>query len=166
MGTLGDVRKTSHARYSLWYHLAWGTKHRKKIWTEEHSKRRVKVLLQAVAAQYDMEMTSVEVLSDHVHCMVSAPPRIAPARIAQILKSLTTTLLFEKFPWLKSHYWGGEVWVRGCFVRGVGAGLTKALRGDITEGPHTPLLGSGVLHALDTTCAVSLMQIGHTLCPP
>jgi putative transposase len=98
MGTMGDVRKTSHARYSLWYHLAWGTKYRKKIWTEEHSKRRVKVLLQAVAAQYDMEMTSVEVLSDHVHCMVSAPPRIAPARIAQILKSLTTTLCSKSSP--------------------------------------------------------------------
>jgi putative transposase len=121
-----QLRKTSHARYSLWYHLVWGTKYRKKIWKEEYTKQRVKVLLQAIAAQYDMEMSSVEVLSDHVHCMISAPPRIAPARIAQILKSVSTTLLFEEFPWLKKEYWGGEIWVRGYFVRSVGVGITKA----------------------------------------
>jgi len=34
-------------------------------------------------------------------------------------------MLFQKYPWLKSQYWGGEVWVQGYFVRSVGPGLTK-----------------------------------------
>ena len=120
------VRKTSHARYSLWYHLVWGTKYRKQIWKDEYTKNRVKIIFQTIAHQYDMEISNIELLSDHIHCMVSAPPRIAPAKMAQILKSVSTKLLFEEFPWLKQHYWGGEIWVRGYFVRSVGDGVTKA----------------------------------------
>jgi len=121
-----DIRKTSHARYSLWYHLAWGTKYRKHIWTEDHTKTRVKAIFQAIAANYDLEISSLEILSDHVHLMLSAPPRIAPARAVQILKSVSTKQLFEEFPWLRSQYWGGEIWVRGYFIRSVGVGITKA----------------------------------------
>ena len=120
-----EVRKTSHARYSLWYHIAWGMKYRKKIWKDEYTKNRVKIILQTIAREYDMEISSIEVLSDHVHCMLSAPPRIAPSKAVQILKSVSTTLLFEEFPWLKGQYWGGEIWIRGYFVRSVGVGITK-----------------------------------------
>ena len=121
-----DIRKTSHARYSLWYHIAWGTKYRKHIWREDYTKARVKVILQAIAAAYEMEISSLEVLSDHVHLMLSAPPRLAPARAVQIIKSVSTKQLFEEFPWLRRDYWGGEIWVRGYFIRSVGAGITKA----------------------------------------
>jgi len=107
--------------------MVWGTKYRKHIWKDTYTKNRVKIILQTIAHQYDMEMGALEVLSDHVHCMISAPPRIAPARIAQILKSVSTTLLFKEFPWLTGEYWGGEIWVRGYFVRSVGEGMTKAL---------------------------------------
>lgn len=74
-----------------------------------------------------MEIGEIAIESDHVHLEASAPPRIAPARIAQVLKSLSTKLLFEEFPWLKQHYWGGEIWVRGYFVRSFGEGITKAM---------------------------------------
>ncbi len=73
-----------------------------------------------------MEVSSLEVLSDHVHLMLSAPPRLAPARAIQIIKSVSTRQLFEEFPWLRREYWGGEIWVRGYFIRSVGAGITKA----------------------------------------
>jgi putative transposase len=118
------VQHTAHARYELWYHFAWGTKYRKKIWTEAYTKQRVATLLKSIAASYDISIKDLQVMSDHVHLLASAPPRLAPSRIAQIIKSVSTTLLFEEFTWLKRHYWGGEVWVRGYFVRSVGVGLT------------------------------------------
>jgi len=34
-------------------------------------------------------------------------------------------MLFKEYPWLKQHYWGGEVWVTGYFVKSIGQGLTK-----------------------------------------
>jgi putative transposase len=72
-----------------------------------------------------MEIAEVNVLSDHVHLSISAPPRIAPAKAVQILKSVSTKLLFQKYKWLKNEYWGGEVWAAGYFVRSVGKGITK-----------------------------------------
>lgn len=119
------IRHTAHARYELWYHLAWGTKYRKKIWKDPRTKDRVKELLRTIAAHYDMEIGELECLSDHLHLTLSAPPRIAPAPAVQILKSVSTQQLLEEFPWLKSHYWGGEIWTAGYFVRSVGPGLTK-----------------------------------------
>ena len=98
-----QLRHTSHARYSLWYHFAWGTKYRKRIWTDLHTVDRVKTIFHSVACEYDMEVGELELLSDHIHLMVSAPPRIAPARAVQILKSVSTTLLFTEFPWLTQH---------------------------------------------------------------
>lgn len=116
---------SSHSRYDLWYHFAWSTKYRKRIFTECHTKEKVKALFRAIAARYDLTIGVIECLSDHLHCTVSAPPRIAPARAAQILKSVSTKLLFQHLPWLKHHYWGGEVWAGGYFVRTIGPGLTK-----------------------------------------
>ena len=119
------VRHTSHARYELWYHFAWSTKYRKKVWTDQGRKESVKRLLRKIAAHYDMEIDTIEVLSDHVHFTLSAPPRIAPSKVAQIVKSISTKALLAHYPWLKKHYWGGEIWAGGYFVRSVGPGLTK-----------------------------------------
>ena len=76
-------------------------------------------------SHYSLEIGVIEVLPDHVHFTLSAPPRIAPARAIQILKSVFTRLLFKEFPWLKKEYWGGELWIAGYFTRSVGPGLTK-----------------------------------------
>ena len=119
------IKHTSHARYDTWYHFVWATKYRKRVFTNEETQKEVKELLRKIAAAYDLEISEIEVLSDHVHLCLSAPPRIAPARIAQILKSVSTKHLFQKYSWLKNLYWGGEVWVGGYFVRTVGTGLTK-----------------------------------------
>ncbi len=119
------IRHTSHARYDLWYHVAWGTKYRKRIFKTEETKQEVENLLKEIALQYDMEIEKIEVLSDHVHLMLSAPPRIAPSRAIQIIKSVSTRMLFKRYKFLKQYYWGGEIWVAGYFIRSVGSGLTK-----------------------------------------
>ena len=119
------IKHTSHSRYDLWYHLAWSTKYRKHVWKVQYTRERVETIFRTIASNYDMEIGVIDCLPDHVHLTISAPPRIAPARIAQILKSVSTKLLFKEFPWLYQHYWGGEIWVPGYFVRSIGPGLTK-----------------------------------------
>ena len=119
------IRTTSHARYEIWYHVAWSTKYRKKVFNQLKTKEAVKELLRNIAQMYDMQIDEIEVMSDHVHLLLSAPPRIAPSRAVQILKSVSTKALFKHYKWLKSLYWGGEVWVGGYFVRTAGPGLTK-----------------------------------------
>lgn len=119
------VKHTSHARYDLWYHFAWSTKYRKHIWKNQYTKNKAKEIFKTIASHYNLQIGEISLLTDHIHLTVSAPPRIAPSHIAQILKSLSTKLFFEEFPWLKNEYWGGEIWVAGYFVRSAGPGLTK-----------------------------------------
>ena len=116
---------TSHARYDLWYHLAFSTKYRKCVFTDQKTKEEVENLFREIALQYDMKIDKIQVMSDHVHMSVGAPPRIAPSRAVQILKSVSTKLLFKQYKFLKKYFWGGEVWVSGYFIRSVGPGLTK-----------------------------------------
>lgn len=119
------VRHTAHARFDLWYHFAWSTKYRKHVWKDDAKRASVKRLFRKIAEQYDMEIGEIELLSDHIHFTLTAPPRIAPSEAARILKSVSTRALFAYYPELRRQYWGGELWVRGYFVRSIGPGLTK-----------------------------------------
>lgn len=89
------ITHTSHARHELWYHVAWGTKYRKKVFTDKVTQKEVEKLLREIALHYDMEIDRVDVGINHVHMSVSAPPRIAPSRAVQILKSVSTKHLFK-----------------------------------------------------------------------
>jgi len=119
------IRHSSHARHDLWYHFAWSTKYRKKIWNDDGKRENVKRLFRKIAFHYDMEIGAIELCSDHIHFTLTAPPRIAPSRAVQILKSVSTKALLNYYPELKRDYWGGEIWVQGYFVRTTGPGLTK-----------------------------------------
>ena len=119
------IRITSHARYDLWYHLIFCTKYRKKVFEDKKTQEEVALLFREITLHYDLEVGEVEVLSDHVHLSVTAPPRIAPSEAVAILKSMSTKMLFRKYKWLRKHYWGGEVWAGGYFVRSVGTGITR-----------------------------------------
>src|SRR3989344_3663736 len=119
------VRHSSHARFELWYHFAWSTKYRKHVWTDDAKRELVKRLFRKIAESFDMEIGVIQLLSDHIHFTLTAPPRIAPARAAQILKSVSTKALLSYYPELRRQYWGGQIWVQGYFVRSAGPGLTK-----------------------------------------
>ena len=66
----------------------------------------------------------MEVREDQVQLFLSAPPRYAPARVVQILKSISARELFARFPRLRRSLWGGQLWEDGYFVRSVGAAVT------------------------------------------
>ena len=119
------IRRTSHARYDLWYHLAFSTKYRKRIFSNKKTIQEVEQLFREIALHYDLEVGEIEVLSDHVHLTLSAPPRIAPSQAVAILKSVSTKMLFARYRWLEDYYWGGEIWSGGYFVRSIGTSITK-----------------------------------------
>jgi hypothetical protein len=77
---------------------------------------------------------------DHVHVFVGAHPKIAPARLVQILKSKSAQALFTEFPEVKQFLWGGAMWSVGYYVRTVSdgplEGVIKAYVED--QGKHRP----------------------------
>ncbi len=52
-------------------------------------------------------------MEDHVHILLSAPPRCSPAQTMQIMKSITARELFARFPELTKELWAGELWADG-----------------------------------------------------
>ena len=84
-------------------------------------------IVQSVAEAYGMEIDTMEVMEDHVHVFLSAPPRYSPARVMQIMKSISAREIFARFPWLRRKLWGGEFWGDGYFVRSIGDQVTSEI---------------------------------------
>jgi putative transposase len=80
----------------------------------------VKGILQRIAEEYEFNLDIMEVMEDHVHIFVEAPPRYAPSRVVQIMKSITAREVFKQYPELRKQLWAGELWSDGYFVRSVG----------------------------------------------
>lgn len=58
---------------------------------------------------------------DHVHIVVSIPPKVSVSDFMGILKGKTAIKLFKSYPNLKKKpYWGNHFWARGYFVNTVG----------------------------------------------
>ena len=86
-----------------------------------------KEVLRNAAEAYGMWVDTLDVREDHVHIFPEAPPRYSPARVVQILKSISAREIFRRFPWLRSKLWGGELWEDGYFVRSVGDEVTSEI---------------------------------------
>ena len=117
------MKTSAHAVYDLKYHFVWIPEYRKHVLEGEVAEA-TKEILRKIAETYGMEIDTLEVVEDHVHVFLSAPPRYAPARVMQIMKSISARELFGRFPWLRRKLWGGELWGDGYFVRSVGDQVT------------------------------------------
>ena len=119
-------KASAHAVYDLKYHFVWTPKYRKDLLIGEVAEG-VREILQSVAEAYDMEIDTMEVMEDHVHVFLSAPPRYSPARVMQIMKSISARETFARFPWLRRKLWGGDFWGDGYFVRSIGDQVTSEI---------------------------------------
>jgi putative transposase len=118
-----EIRKSSHAVYDLKYHLVWIPKYRAQILSGEVGEY-VKEIFRQVAEEYEFWIDTMEVMEDHVHVFISAPPRYSPSRVVQILKSISARGMFKKYPEMRKQMWSGKIWSDGYFVRSVGDAVT------------------------------------------
>ena len=117
------LKSTSHAVYEAKYHLVWCPKYRKKILVGE-IRERVKELFFEIAERYDFEIDRCEVAEDHIHILISFPPRYSIAQVVGIIKGKSGSKIFEEYPMLKKKLWGGHLWEQGYFARTVGEQIT------------------------------------------
>ena len=122
-----ETDHTSHTTYRIAYHFCWIPKYRKMA-LKPGIAEALKSLHERIALHYDMKVLEQEVLPDHVHLLISAPPRLSPARIVQVLKSISARELFKSFPELRRQYWGGRLWTESYFVETVGSKRLDAVK--------------------------------------
>ena len=118
-----EIRRTKHAVYELKYHLVWVPKYRAKILGGEVREYLKGVFLE-IAEEYEFRIDAMEVMADHVHIFIEAPPSYSPSEIAQIIKSISAREVFKRFPKMRKLMWSGKIWNEGYFVRSVGDKVT------------------------------------------
>lgn len=121
------LRRTSHAVYDTKYHLVWCPKYRKKLFAQSYLRERARELFEQIAEARELEIDQMEIAEDHVHLLISFPPRYSISKVVGMLKSLSARSLFAEFPSIKKVLWGGELWEDGYFARTVGDTLTSEI---------------------------------------
>ena len=120
-----SIKRTSHAVYDTNYHLVWCPKYRKKIFGRTDTRERAEQLIREICNDYGFEIIEFEVAVDHVHLLVSFPPKHSISDVMRIIKSKSVRQLFREFPSLKRRLWSGEFWEGGYFARSVGDRMTR-----------------------------------------
>lgn len=116
--------KYTHARtcvYNINYHIVWCVKYRRKVFTLDISNRLYE-LVQSVAEEKDFKVVECKVVEgDHVHCFVSAPPKISVTQIVKYLKGITGNKLLKEFPEIRKSLWKGQLWNGSYFCETIGS---------------------------------------------
>jgi len=106
---------TSSAVYNINYHIIWCPKYRKSILTGKIKDFLIEQL-RTISAAKGYEILELEIMPDHIHLFISAPPFESPTNIIKILKGVSSLRLFQRYPELKSEYWGGHRWSPSYYV--------------------------------------------------
>ncbi len=114
-----SYRKTSHAVYDLKYHVVWITKYRKALLTGAVGLR-VRELLRQTCASLDVYIVKGHIAKDHVHLLVSVPPKIAVSDLVKRLKGRSSRKLLQENEVLRQVLWGRHLWARGYFAASTG----------------------------------------------
>jgi putative transposase len=120
---MDELRKSSHSVYDLKYHLVWVPKYRARILGQEVTGY-LKEVFEQIAEEYEFWIDTMEIMEDHVHVFIAAPPKYSPSRLVQILKGISARELFRKYPKMRKQMWSGKIWSDGYFVRSVGDAVT------------------------------------------
>ena len=63
---------------------------------------------------------SGSVQADHVHLLVSVPPKLAVSKLMQLIKGRTSRKMLVEFEELNREFWGRHLWARGYFAASTG----------------------------------------------
>lgn len=78
-----------------------------------------------MAPFHDWIIEEMEVMPDHIHLFLSAPPRYSPSEIVNLIKSWSQRQIFKEFKIVRQYLWGGSLWCEGYFVSTVNDSTTK-----------------------------------------
>jgi putative transposase len=115
-----QFKKLAHTVYECKYHVVFCPKYRYKIMQDE-VREYVRQQIYRLSSQKDeVEVLEVNVQEDHVHVVISIPPKYAVSQMMGYLKGKLALRLFDRYPELRRRYWGQHVWSRGYCVSTVG----------------------------------------------
>jgi putative transposase len=109
----------SHTKWEGKYHIVWIPKYRKKQLFGELRKELGEVLRQ-LARQKEAEIIEGHLLPDHVHMLISIPPKYSVAQVVGYLKGKSAIWIARTYSGRKRNFTGQHFWARGYYVSTVG----------------------------------------------
>ena len=121
-------KKIAHVVYQCSYHIVWCPKYRFRI-LKGHVGKYIEHRIKVLCEWKNVEVLELNVMEDHVHMVVTIPPKVSVSELMGIVKGKTAISMFKNFPSLKKKpYWGNHFWSRGYCVSTVGLDEEKIRR--------------------------------------
>jgi putative transposase len=115
------INLSGHTAYYTQYHIVWITKYRRRILNPGVCEYSLKLFPKIIKNIPGVKIEECNIQIDHIHMLVSIPPKYKVSDTVAQLKARTSGLLRKKFDWLAKVYWKEDiVWSPGYFVSTVG----------------------------------------------
>ena len=116
---MNDYSSLKHTRWECKYHVVFVPKYRKKAIFKS---LRVKLgsVFKDLAAQKECQIAEGHMLEDHVHMLLSIPPKLAVCSVVGFIKGKSAIYIARNFFGKDRNFTGQNFWARGYFVSTVG----------------------------------------------
>ncbi len=122
------TKTTNHSKYNINYHIVFCPKYRHNIFKYELAYELSKCF-KVICHSYGYKLIEQEIMPDHVHLFICAPPTVAPVNIVRKLKSISANEIFKGFPKLKqSKFWVSGLWSRGYYIGTAGTVSSETIQ--------------------------------------
>ena len=114
-----DTDSLAHTKWECKYHVVFAPKYRRKI-IYGKIKEDIGRMLRKLCEYKGVEILEAEACPDHIHMLLSIPPKYSVSQIMGYLKGKSSLMIYEKYANMKYKYGNRHFWCRGYYVSTVG----------------------------------------------
>ena len=114
-----NINSLSHSKWNCKYHIVFAPKYRRMV-IYKQIKTDIGRILRKLCEQKGVEIIEAEACPDHIHMLLSIPPKYSVAQIMGYLKGKSSLMIFDRHANLKYKYGNRHFWCRGYYVDTVG----------------------------------------------
>jgi putative transposase len=115
-----QFKRLAHSIYECKYHVVFCPKYRYRILRDEVAEYTKQQIYRLCQQKDGVEELELSIQTDHVHAVVSIPPKYAVSSVMGYVKGKLAIRLFDRYEKLGRRYWGRHLWSRGYCVSTVG----------------------------------------------
>ena len=134
-----DINSLDHTTYRCQYHIVFAPKFRRQVIYRE-IKVDIGKILRQLCQQKGVDIIEAELCPDHVHMLLSIPPKYSVSQIMGYLKGKSSLMIFDRHANLKYKYGSRHFWCRGYYVDTVGRNkkqIQEYIRNQLIEDAQT-----------------------------
>ena len=105
----------AHTKWNCKYHIVFAPKYRRKVFYAE-KREDIREIIQTLCQWKGVEIIEGEVCPDHIHLLLSIPPKLSVSGFMGYLKGKSSLMIFQKYGNMKFAYRNREFWCKGYYV--------------------------------------------------